>query len=111
MNQDLELKKTLQRWNPQVTLPQDFQSEVWRRIAAREEEASSAFFRSLWADLADLFPRFAVGVPCLALVLALAVLSGQIQSQHETEADRARWQNRYLDSIDPYAKARHHLAP
>lgn len=110
MKQDPELFETFQRWNPQVVLPKDFQSQVWGRIAARQKGAEASSVTRLWLDWAESFPRLTIGVPCLALVLALAIMGGRIQSQQETEAERLQWQDRYLETIDPYAKVRSHQA-
>jgi hypothetical protein len=99
MNEMDGLKDVLKNWQPEVAPPADFNSQVWMRIAAREEERSNRWWNRL--ALLWLQPKWCAAVA--ALVFMAAVAGGQIQSQITMEKNWENLETRYLASIDPYA--------
>jgi hypothetical protein len=94
MNPEDPLRPLLAQWKSTPVVSPNFQSEVWREIARREELAACNPWRGLWerATLRLQHPACA-----LALVLLCAVIgfgAGQLS--------RPPIEQRYALSLDPY---------
>ena len=101
MKETDELKTMLSAWQPNVELPMDFNSQVWTKIAAREEERMSRWWNRCWQLF--LSPQWTASLA--AIVLLIAVTVGQIQSRARTVEKWHDLRGKYVTSIDPYASS------
>jgi hypothetical protein len=102
---DSELREKLAAWRIEAELPRDFQQDVWKRIATRQE----ANFDPAWLIWLKslLLPTTTVSVQRLALtVTAVALLVGTTAGLVEASRWNAlTWNHleaKYVQSIDPF---------
>ena len=100
LDMDDEFRKKLGSWKVQPEIPPDFQSGVWRRIAARESKSSKFAFPSLSAIRLVGLPRLATCAIVLAAVMGTGL--GLIESSQANTKNWKMLETRYVQSIDPY---------
>jgi hypothetical protein len=102
---DPELDKMLAAWQVEVRVPEDFQRQVWKRIAKRAavkaDPAWLTWIKSLFVSGA------VVSVPRLALAgvtlgVFVGVTTGILESSRWNAATWNRLESQYVQSIDPY---------
>lgn len=101
---DDELREKLASWTVQPEIPADFQSGVWRKIAARESNSPKSPFLSLLAIRWIGLPRLAICVIVLGGLGGAGL--GLIESSQANTKNWKMLEARYVQSIDPYV----HLA-
>jgi hypothetical protein len=106
---DAKFDQLLQDWRVDDPLPTGFQRAVWRRIAAPVVPVPVSPAQALRAWLEQLFARPAWSISCALFLVSAGLLAGYWQATTQT----ARWEqlmeNRYVQSVDPYAQVA--LAP
>ena len=107
MDPDEDLRAQLRLWRVKADVPPSFQTDVWRRIAARQAATEKPPSAAGWIGwLIGQFgqPRYAVplGLATLAVSLALA----RVQADAANGRTWRTLETRYVVSIDPVAMAR-----
>jgi hypothetical protein len=104
---DSELREKLAAWRIEGSLPDDFQRQVWKRIAVREAVNSGLS----WSTGLERLSIFGQGfsVPRLALTavavgLLVGTVSGVLQASRWNSATWNRLEAKYVQSIDPYQR-------
>lgn len=93
MNPSDDLSDLLQSWQPEPTVPRDFNRGVWSRIESTEIKGGTPFFAFFnWIQFFAC-PRIALSAAMLALFAG--VFLGGIQARSSQE-------DRYLQSLNPY---------
>lgn len=100
MNHDDPLKKALQGWEANVDLPARFQAEVWQRIADRSAKAPSVSWLQQWIEW---IPNHAVALAIVFIFMGIGL--AQFPKQRLHQENERQLEARYVDSIDPYARA------
>ena len=111
MKHDDNLNDLLKAWQPPVDLPRNFQSKVWDRIAAEEDNCQPLWWRKAARWLVEGGVRPRIAVPAAAGLLLVALVAGQIQSGVASSREMDRLGTRYALSIDPVAKAQMRQGP
>ena len=107
MDPDEDLRAQLRLWRVKADVPPSFQTDVWRRIAARQAATEKPPSAAGW--IGGLIGR--LGQPRYALPLGLATLAVSLAlARIQADAANGRtWrtlETRYVVSIDPVAMAR-----
>lgn len=99
----------LKTWDVQARIPQNFQSEVWRRIEHRAKAPS--WFEDIFESIVRLVvvPRFAAVAAGLALVVGVS--AGQINGSRDAFLVRSSLETSYVDSINPLSPSHLDLNP
>jgi len=105
MQNDPELRHLLRDWRVTPSAKADFNTAVWRRIAAAEDHGLAG----LWTRASDwLLVQLPKPAYASALLLATAVLgsvAAGFHASHMRESYREKYARQYLSSIDPLAMA------
>jgi hypothetical protein len=102
INSDQKFKELMNDCKTEIPVPVNFQSEVWNRIAMREQGRPSSF----WSEFEQFFqtffgrPQYAAGG--LIAVFFISIAAGQFQLKTLADHQSISLQNRYIASIDPY---------
>lgn len=101
MNDDPELKKLLQTWQPDVELPRTFRAGVWHRIAERAEEDKLAWLKNILSRFSDFIvvPRYATALATAVVLMGLSL--GYIQGNANAAVAWTQMETKYADSINP----------
>jgi hypothetical protein len=102
---DPELDKMLAAWQVEVRVPEDFQRQVWKRIAAREAANADpswlTWIKSLFVSGAAVsVPR--VALAAVSLGVFIGVTTGILETSRWNAATWNRLENQYVQSVDPY---------
>lgn len=101
-NKEESLDALLHEWKVSAPLPPRFQQEVWLGIARAGDKTPPAFWRPWAAWLEACFSRPTLALSYVAVLLATGVITGVWQVKDRAAQNEARWQARYVQSIDPY---------
>lgn len=105
MQNDPELRHLLRGWRVTPSAKDDFNTAVWRRIAAEEDHGLAG----LWTRVSDwLLVQLPRPACASALLLAGALLgsaAASFHASHVRESYREKYARQYLNSIDPLAMA------
>jgi hypothetical protein len=105
-NRDEALRRLLNEWRPEVSLPVRFQEQVWQRI----ERSQTPVLPSVWTMIAHwigtVLPRPALAVSYMAVLLVIGVTAGWAQARQETTHIRDELAQRYVRVLDPYQAPR-----
>lgn len=108
-NHDEALRKVLQEWRTDASLPPRFQEAVWRRIECAES-VPTPVAPSVWDAIAHwistMLPRPALAASYVAVLLAIGVTAGWAQARQETERVKGELGERYVRILDPYQTPR-----
>jgi hypothetical protein len=104
---DSELREKLAAWRIEARLPDDFQQQVWKRIAVREAADSGLSWPTGLERLSIFGQEFAV--PRLALTaivfgLLIGTATGVVEASRWNSATWNRLESKYVQSIDPYQR-------
>ena len=104
---DSELREKLAAWRIEASLPDDFQQQVWKRIAVREA-ANSGFPWPTGLERLSMFcqgftvPRFALTAVVAGLLIGTG--TGVVEASRWNSATWNRLETKYVQSIDPYQR-------
>ena len=104
---DSELREKLAAWRIEGSLPDDFQQQVWKRIAVREAANSGLSWSSLFERLLIFGQGFSVPRLTLTVVLVglfVGTVSGVVQASRWNSTTWNRLEAKYVQSIDPYQR-------
>jgi hypothetical protein len=104
--EDARLSTLLNEWKPDSALPPRFQEEVWRRIAHENTAVNVPWWSKLWRSLDAAFRRPAMAVSYVAVLLMVGIGAGLWQAREKASQVDHILEARYLQSVDPYQKAR-----
>jgi hypothetical protein len=94
-----EIRSELRRWTISTTLPREFKSEVWRKIAASSRPSLwQRFTESMEALLHRPIPAGAY----IGLLIALGMGMGAWKGAADANETRHTSLAHYVQSIDPY---------
>jgi len=101
---DQQLRKVLQSWEVEASLPPRFKEEVWRRIGQSERTHPP-----LWASFSEwmglLSTRRTWAGAYIAVVLLIGVAAGLVSAEgYRAEAEK-NWQAAYVESVSPLLQA------
>ena len=99
-NEDEDLSKLLQKWDPAVEVPCDFRSSVWAQVAAREEKLRPSLVDTLGRFFSK--PTYAGVAAAIALVFSLGL--AHLNSEKVIAERRSEAATSYLASISPLAR-------
>ncbi|HXA81089.1 MAG TPA: hypothetical protein VNV14_07450 [Opitutaceae bacterium] len=103
MKDDPKLRQALQAWQVSPSAAPDFNTSVWRRVAAEEDHG----FAGIWTLLGDWLlvqlPRPAYASALLCAAIAIGFTTASLQASHARANYRAEHARQYLNSIDPLA--------
>jgi len=105
-NHDEALRKLLQEWRTDATLPPSFQEGVWRRIERAQASASPSVWTIISHWIATVLPRPALAASYVAVLLAVGVSAGWAQARQETARVKGELGERYVRMLDPYQAPR-----
>ena len=102
---DSELQKKLQAWRVEIGATDDFQREVWSRIAAREAvDGGPAWLtwvkRLLSSETLFSTPRLALAAVTISLLVGAG--TGLVETGRSNTAVWKHLENQYVQSINPY---------
>jgi len=104
--QDVRLDVLLHEWKADAALPPRFQEEVWRRIAHADTPVRIPWWAELWQLLEAAFRRPALAVVYVTVLLLVGFGAGLMQAREKASQVDHTLEARYLQSVDPYLKAR-----
>lgn len=93
MNSSSDLSHLLQGWQPEASVPLDFNRGVWSQIEA--VEARKNFFITGIAEFFSIFARPRIAVSAAMLALFAGLFLGGIEA-------RSTQEEQYLQSLNPY---------
>jgi hypothetical protein len=98
----------LAAWQVRVRVPEDFQRQVWKRIATgvggKADPAWLTRMKSLFVSGAAVsLPRLALAG--VSLGVFVGVMTGILESSRWNAATWNRLEDQYVQSIDPYQQA------
>jgi len=101
---DEQLRKVLQSWEVDASLPPRFKEEVWRRIGQRERNPARIWDTvSRWIERVSQRPALAGAY--VAVALAIGTWAGLSRAEgYRVNAERS-WQSAYVRSVSPIAQA------
>ena len=105
-NEEQALRKVLQQWRAEASLPPGFQEHVWRRIERTQAPAAPPVWAAISRWIEMLLPRPALTASYVAGLLTIGVTAGWAQA-HETSARvKNELGQRYVRVLDPYQAPR-----
>ena len=102
-NNDEALRKVLQEWRMEASLPPRFQEAVWRRIERAQAPAAPSAWRVITHWISSILPRPALAAAYLAILLTIGATAGWSQARQESARVRGELGERYIRGLDPYA--------
>lgn len=98
------LRSALAEWKIATPLPPRFDEQVWRRIESMESRPAAWVVIASWLEA--LFKRPAAAAGYMAVLTALGLGLGFTEAQKKVTELNAQLSSRYVQSIDPYQRAR-----
>jgi hypothetical protein len=95
----------LAAWQVEVRVPEDFQRQVWKRIAKRATASADpawlTWIKSLFVSGAAVsMPRIAFAA--VSFGVFVGVTTGILETSRWNAATWNRLENQYVQSVDPY---------
>jgi hypothetical protein len=103
MKDDPKLHQTLQAWQVTPLAVPDFNTSVWRRVAAEEDHSWGGIWTRLGDWLLVQLPRPAYASALLCAAVAIGLTTASLRASRAHEHYRAEHARQYLNSIDPLA--------
>jgi hypothetical protein len=103
MNNDSKLHQALRAWQVSPSPDADFNTAVWRRVAAEEERGWAGAWTRLGDWLLVQLPRPAYASALLGAAALIGLTTASVQASRARENDRVEHARQYLNSIDPLA--------
>lgn len=102
---DPELQAKLRAWRADIGIPDNFQREVWSRIAAREAVDGgtgwSTWLKRVLSSEA-LFSTRRLALAAVTIGLLIGGTTGFVETGRSNTAIWKHLENQYVQSIDPY---------
>lgn len=103
---DATLRRVLQEWRLNASLPPRFREQVWQRIARQAAPGRWGLWHAWTAWLEQTVPHPAVAAAYVAVLLGAGLGAGYLQARADNQRLLTNLQVRYLQLVDPLASAR-----
>lgn len=107
MNDD-QLHQLLRESPATISVPPSFTREVWARIEAEERASLGTALSQLWQAWLGTLAR---PVPAFATIAICMLLGGGFGWIKQSDAFPARGELAYVESINPFLRMTHAVAP
>lgn len=99
---DPQLRKLLQSWKVEQTLPPRFEDRVWRRISLEPAPGPGTLWTAFLDRVTRAFARPALAASYLAVVIAAGVAAGYWHARKDNAHFTRELGSRYVRLIDSY---------
>ena len=89
------LKQKLNTWDVKVTLPNDFQTQVWESIASKSTQP--------WYIELIQRPRLSFAFALVIIVMFASL--GAVSGQHQNSKRMDKFKSHYIEKISPFVQA------
>jgi hypothetical protein len=104
--EDKALRKLLEEWRMETSLPPQFQDSVWRRIEHSQAPALPSVLVVIAHWFGSVLPRPAFAVAYLSVLLAGGATFGWAEARKDTTHIKDDLSQRYVRVLDPYQAPR-----
>ena|SRR5215471_10122813 len=99
---DPQLRKLLQAWKVEETLPPSFEDRVWRRVSLEPAAGPSTLWAAVLDRVTRAFARPALAASYLAVLLAAGVAAGYWHARLDNAHVARQLGSRYVRLLDSY---------
>lgn len=96
-----DIRTGLRQWKVSATLPRQFKSEVWRKIAVANRPGAWQILAE-WLDAKLLRPAPALAY--VAVLLMIGMGAGAWRGEHAASQQQKTLLTQYVQSVDPYQR-------
>jgi hypothetical protein len=102
MNDDPQLRKLLQAWQVDETLPPRFEERVWRRLSLEPAGRSSTLWKAVFGRVSQALARPTLAASYLVVLIAAGVAAGYWHARVDNAHVTRQLGSRYVRLIDSY---------
>jgi hypothetical protein len=102
---DSQLRKVLQAWKVEETLPPRFEERVWRRVSLEPAPGPSTLWTAILDRLSRTFARPVLAASYLAVLMAAGVAAGYWHARLDNAHVARQLGSRYVRLMDSYESA------
>ena len=99
---DPQLRKLLQAWQVDETLPPRFEERVWRRLSVEPAARSSTLWTAVFGRVSQALAQPALAASYLAVLIAAGVAAGYWHARLDNAHIARQLGSRYVRLIDSY---------